>query len=85
MASSNAQTLPPLPTGDTIQYEVYLANANTDPSKANPVYIGTVENPTHTITLNAEGQFFVGVKAVRFSDGGIVSESSMGWSDNPVN
>ena len=66
-----------------LEYVVYLSNAVTDPSKANPVQVARVPDLTALITLNVEGKFFVGLKAVRIVDGEDVTESDMIWSDNP--
>jgi hypothetical protein len=74
----------PLPAGDTIEYVVYLANAITDPNKDNPSEIETITATQSTITLNVEGSYFVGVKAVRkIADGTNVGESEVAWSDDP--
>ena len=74
----------PLPAGDTMEYVVYLANAITDPAKDNPSEVATITATSHLITLNVEGSFFVGVKAVRkLADATVVGESEVAWSDDP--
>lgn len=74
----------PIPPTDTIEYVVYLANAITDPDKNNPVEVATTTNLEQLITLNVEGSYFVGVKAVRkIADGTNVGESAVAWSDDP--
>lgn len=74
----------PLPAGDTVEYVVYLANAITDPNKDNPSEVATIPDTSHLITLNVEGSYFVGVKAVRkIADGTVVGESEVAWSDDP--
>ena len=74
----------PLPAGDTIEYVVYLANAITDPNKTNPSEVGRLTGTSQLITLNVEGQYFVGVKAIRkIPDGTEVGESEVAWSDDP--
>lgn len=79
----------PIPGADErITYVVYLANAQTDPTKANPTEVGTTQNTQLTITLNTKGQFFVGIKSMietgNDTDGWIVaSESAVAWSDDP--
>jgi len=71
-----------LGAGETIEYVVYMANAATDPNKANPVEVDRTAATESTLTLNVEGSFFVGVKAVRkLADGTAVSESTISWSD----
>ena len=74
----------PIPPTDTIEYVVYLSNAITDPDKINPVEVATTTNLEQLITLNVEGSYFVGVKAVRkIADGTNVGESTVAWSDDP--
>ncbi len=74
----------PLPPTDTIEYVVYLANAVTDPNKTNPVEVARTTNTQQLITLNVEGQYFVGCKAIRkIADGTEVGESVVAWSDDP--
>ena len=74
----------PLPPTDIMEYVVYLANAITDPNKDNPSEIATTTSTSQLITLNVEGSFFVGVKAVRkIADGTVVGESEVAWSDDP--
>jgi hypothetical protein len=79
----------PLPEGDEIRYQVYLANAKTDPNKTNPALITpeAITTPQHTFTLGVEGSFFVGVKSIQYTsvEGTMapVAESPIAWSDNP--
>lgn len=74
----------PLPATDTIEYVVFLSNAITDPNKDNPVEVATTTDLEQLITLNVEGSYFVGVKAVRkIADGTNVGESAVAWSDDP--
>ena len=83
-AVANLSDGTPLPPTDTVEYTVYLANAITDPNKDNPSEVATITDTSHLITLNVEGSFFVGVKAVRkISDGTVVGESEVAWSDDP--
>jgi hypothetical protein len=74
----------PIPPTDTVEYVVYLSNAITDPNKDNPVEVATTTDTDQVITLNVEGSYFVGVKAVRkIADGTNVGESVVAWSDDP--
>ena len=74
----------PIAEGE-ITYRVWLANATTDPAKANPVVAGEgIAATSYTITLGVEGRFFAGVQAVRTVDGEVVGESEMSWSDDPL-
>ena len=54
--------------GDTITgvtYQLYLANADTDPDKANPVIaLGGITATQAIITLGTKGRYFVGVSAL---------------------
>lgn len=75
----------PLPPGETMEYVVYLANAVTDLNKANPTEVATTSTLSQVITLNVEGQFFVGVRSVRKAgDGTVLGQSIIIWSDNPA-
>ena len=74
----------PLPDGVVIKYVIYLANAETDLNKTNPVEIGSTSNLEYTVILNTEGQYFIGVRAQRMSsDEQVLSSSPIGWSDLP--
>lgn len=74
-----------VPATDIVEYVIYLSNIVTDPDKTNPTEAWCGTDLTATITLNTEGQFLVGIKAVRkLADGTAVSESSRVWSDDPV-
>lgn len=70
--------------GDSItgvNYRIYLANADTDPNKANPVIVedNIVEN-TKTISLNTKGRYYVGVQAFLGDQ-----ESVINWGDEVEN
>lgn len=45
-----------------ITYKLYLANANTDPSKTNPVMVAETTDIQETITLS-KGRYYVGIQA----------------------
>jgi hypothetical protein len=48
-----------------VTYRLYLANADTDPNKVNPVIAADdITDLSETITLGTKGRFFVGVQAV---------------------
>ena len=73
-----------VPGGD-VEYVVYVSNAITDPNKENPVIVTQTADVMHTVTLNVEGKYFFGIKALRLVGGEIVSESAnISWSDNPA-
>jgi hypothetical protein len=78
----------PIPAGSTIKYVTYIANAITDPNKANPVVVPTSAEcdgvaTQCTVTFNTEGRFFMGVKAERYVNNEKVSESILAWADDP--
>jgi len=66
----------------TISYNVYLANAVTDPNKTNPVVIGNTSDLTYTILLNTQGRYYAGVSTV-LTIGTDKIESVINWSDDP--
>lgn len=68
----------------TVEYEVFIANAVTDPNKANPVSVWRGPDLQTTITLNTEGQYFAGVKTWRIIDAETSMDSVIGWSDDPA-
>ena len=72
-----------IPDTSVIEYNVYLCNAVTDPGKTNPTLIETVSDLQSILTLVNEGQYFVGVQTVRKFEGEVISESAIGWTDNP--
>lgn len=64
-----------------VTYRVYLANADTDPSKANPVIaVDNITSTSQTVTLGTKGRFFIGVQAVL---GDLVSV--INWGDEIEN
>ena len=74
----------PIPAGAIIKYDIYLSNADTDPGKTNPIKLNAapIDALQYVVTLNTEGKYIVGVKALRFDDtGAMVAESNMNWSD----
>jgi hypothetical protein len=75
----------PFPAGDQIAYSAYLADASTDPDKTNPMLQSTVFDTECVITLVDEGKYFVGLRTIRMSsDGAVIGESVIGWSDDPA-
>jgi len=73
-----------IPT-DEVTWDVFIANATTDPDKTNPVKVGTATEQQYTITLNTEGKYIVGVQTVRTVDGKILKSSTITWSDSETN
>ena len=71
----------PIPA-DQVSYNVWIANAITDPSHANPQNIvSSLKTPEYLISLNTEGRYDVGVSAVRTVGGVIVDNSPITWSN----
>jgi hypothetical protein len=74
-----------IPETDIVEYKVYLANTVTDPDKTNPAIIGVAAECTYIVTLNIEGQYFVGLQTLRMkADRTAIAESVIGWSDDPA-
>ncbi len=68
-----------LPATDKVKYKVFIKNAITGGTE---VELGEVEAVEYTITLNTEGSYFLGVRALRYSSGDVLlSESIICWSD----
>lgn len=83
----------PLGETDQVKYNVFLANAITDPGKSNPALVAdSISKTAQTVTLNTEGKFFVGVQAERWVNEGtadapdyiLASSSEVVWSDDPT-
>jgi len=59
-----------------VTYKLYLANADTDPNKVNPVVVAEIAGLTTTINLNTKGRFFVGVQACLGDQSSVIN-----WGD----
>ena len=71
----------------TVSYKVLVANALTDPDKANPVEAegSPTANTQITLTLATQGQYYVGVKSVlTLTDGTKIESDDTNWSDDPA-
>jgi len=69
------------PVTGTVQYRIYLANADTDPDKTNPIIVlDNITDVSAIITLSVKGRFFIGVQAV-LDD----LESVINWGDEIEN
>ena len=69
------------PITGTIQYRIYLANADTDPGKASPTLIADgLTDLAYTVTLGTKGRYFVGASAFDGED-----ESVINWADEIEN
>ena len=77
-ANEQGVTIP----ADQISYAVYLCNAIADPSCASPQEIAKTSALTQLITLDTEGRFWFGVRAIRTVDGEVVGQSSISWSND---
>jgi hypothetical protein len=74
-----------IPVDNLIEYTVYLSNIITDSDKLNPIEVETVNVTESTVTLDIEGQYFVGLKTIRkLANGTFIEESVIGWSDDPL-
>lgn len=75
----------PLPADGVLHYKLYLANADTDPTKTSPVQVADVTTLEATITLNTKGRYYVGVKAVWIYTDLSEMESGINWADEIEN
>ena len=62
-----------------VTYEVLLANADTDPSKTNPVVVAETDLLEATLTMT-KGRYYVGVRAVYLD-----MKGSINWGDELEN
>lgn len=66
---------------DEISYKLFVKDANV--TNATKVEMGTTDNTQYTINFS-EGEWLIGVRAIRSNDNGtILSKSSIAWSDGP--
>lgn len=73
----------PIPSDDKVKYQIYIVQENS--AKSTAIILGTTEETQFLVTIPHEGKWFVGVKAQRFdSNGNLISESEISWSDNSV-
>lgn len=80
--NSNGDPIDPALT--EIVYNVYLQNSITG---GDPVQVATAISATEeTITLNAEGSFYVGISSQRklVDTGELLEESTISWSNDPT-
>jgi hypothetical protein len=59
-----------------VTYRIYFANADTDPTKTNPVIVAETADTSVTVTVGTKGRYFAGAQAVL---GDLVSE--INWAD----
>lgn len=65
---------------DQITFNLHVANALTDPQATNPVQVvSSITEGPYTLTLNADGDYYIGVSAVRTVNGKIVAVSGIRW------
>lgn len=75
----------PLPADGVLHYKLYLANADTDPDKANPTEVADVTILETTITLNTKGRYYIGVRAVWIYTDNSEMASGINWADEIEN
>jgi hypothetical protein len=76
----------PIPAGEVVKYECFLANAITDPGKTNPALITAAPIVATQFGIDlggVEGKYFAGVRALRTLNDEILVRGDMAWSDNP--
>ena len=81
---TNFENGDPIPAADSVEYAVYIVDAASS-DKSIPCELGVTSDILYTITLVAEGKYLVGLKTIRKCANGVdVSESVIGWSDDPL-
>ena len=75
----------PLPVDGVLHYRLFLANADTDPTKTNPVQVADVTTLEATVTLNTKGRYFVGAQAVWIYIDNSELVSVINWADEIEN
>lgn len=80
----------PVPAGDLIKYEIYLADYPVaEADRENPAahtLLGETDAVEWLVTLQNEGNYAVGIRSIRYVDGDTVDpdkriENGFGWSD----
>ena len=74
----------PLPVDGVLHYRLFLANADTDPTKTNPVQVSDTTDLTATITVGVKGRYYIGIKAVWIYTDNSELESAINWADEIV-
>lgn len=75
----------PLPADGVLHYKLYLANADTDPDKVNPIEVVDVTVLEATITLNTKGRYYIGVQAVWVYTDNSTLADAINWADKIEN
>ena len=73
----------PIPEEDIIEYRVYIA----DVDKIDLTAMGITGDLFYTITLQDEGQYFVGlqtIRKIRVGSDNVTKESIISWTDDPA-
>jgi len=71
----------PIPTGETIRYQIYIVKEGQ--SKDTAINLGNATNTQFLVTLPNEGKWFVGIETERLDSAGVlINKSSVSWSDN---
>lgn len=72
----------PIPVTDIVRYQVYKRLL---PSTVFEPIEGEITLTQQAVTFTVEGGYYLGVKALRYVDGTLVSQSEIAWSDVPAN
>ena len=70
-----------LPVDGEMHYRLYIANADTDPDKTNPVQVYDGIDLQTIVTLNIKGRYYVGVQAVWIYTDNSELASIINWAD----
>jgi len=71
----------PLPIDGTLHYRLFLANADTDPTKTNPSQVADTTDLQTTITIGTKGRYYVGVQAIWIYTDLSELASGINWAD----
>ncbi len=66
----------PIPTDNVIEYAIYIS---TD--KSDPIEVAITSETSYTIAFDIEGDWLIGVEAIRKVNDQVVSKSQIAWSD----
>ncbi len=71
----------PIPTTDTVKYEVWRVREALKDDPNAPIYIEETDQAQYTITFTEEGKWFVGIVSVRYVNGvDRVRGETISWS-----
>jgi hypothetical protein len=54
-----------IPTGDTLEYDLYVVKSTSTDKAADKIKLGTTETLEYTLTFPSEGRWLAGIQAIR--------------------